>query len=152
MATTDGLAALCAIINELVAAYLQPTLSEVGLNQGTFELLSAIHATGGQAAQIEIARRLGITAPSLSEAVKLAVREGLVRQIADVEDARRKRLELTGKGRRAVARVLEAVQEAESHLIGGLDAVSLRTAQLTLKQAARSLAAAAQRAEEVHVS
>lgn len=152
MATTDGLAAICAIVNELVAAYLQPTLREVGLNQGTFEVLSAIHATGGQGAQIDIARRLGITAPSLSEAVKLAVRDGLVRQIADPSDARRKRLGLTGKGRRAVARVLEAVQEAERHLIQDVDPAALRSARATLKQAARSLAGAVQRAEEVSAS
>lgn len=46
----------------------------------------------------EIAESLGVSRPNITVLVNSLIRKGLVEQVADPEDRRRKRLRLTGKG------------------------------------------------------
>lgn len=117
-----------------------PELEKAGLTLSSFELLSAVHASGGKASQAEIARRLGITPPSLSEAVQFAARQGFVEQVADTEDRRLKRLRLTTSGRKAVHVVTVAIRETEESVLSQTDPGRLEEALKLLREVNRNLA------------
>jgi len=134
-----SLSVLAAGLAELVADYVGPALREAKINAGTFELLSALRAAGPNATQTSLARRLGITAPSLSEAVKAAVRKGLVKQVASGTDARSKHVQMTRKGEEALEAVLSAVRAAERTMVRGISATDLRQAQAILRVAVDNL-------------
>lgn len=132
----------CALLNELVAEYTQPALDAAKLTAGSFDLLAAIEAAGEPTTQINLARRLGVRAPTLSEAVSTAIRKGLVTQEPHPTDRRAKRLRLTAKGRRALGGVLAAVAEAEAHMIRGIPDSELAHMEDLLRRLARNLAGA----------
>ena len=128
------------LLCELLTAAMDPQLQEAGITLGTFELLSAVHASGGRATQVEIAKRLGITPPSLSESVKSATTRLLLEQHSDSEDARRKILKLTPKGRKAMLSIVKAVNNAEIRMVNGIDDSQLSTVIEVLARANRNLA------------
>ncbi len=69
------------------------------------QILAAL-ATSSQALSLkDVADRLGITAPTASEAVQALVRKELVRKGVVRADARRRRMFLTAKGRRVARQV-----------------------------------------------
>ena len=125
---------------ELVAQALQPTLDRLNISYGAFELLSAIRSAGDNANQAEIARRLGITAPSLTEAVRAAIGSGLIEQVPVATDARAKNLRLSPKGKAALAKILEEVNQTEQILVVGIEDRVLRSVLTVLKTANRNLA------------
>lgn len=106
---------------ELITAAMQPDLEKAELTLAGFELLSAVFAGGGKAAQADIAKRLGISPPSLSESVRVAVRKGFLVQTSIPGDARVKRLQLTPRGKSAVRSVMLAVNRTEVEILEGLD-------------------------------
>lgn len=128
------------LLCELLTAAMEPSLARSGLSLGTFELLSSIHASGNRATQIEIARRLGITPPSLSESVRSAVSRGLVEQHADSDDARRKILKLTPQGKKAMSAIVKGVNNAELEMIKGISEEQIYSAIETLTRVNRNLA------------
>jgi DNA-binding MarR family transcriptional regulator len=136
----DSLSGQAGLLVELLTAALQPDLEAAGLTLACFELLSAVHSDGGKSAQSDIARRLGISPPSLSEAVRMAVKRGLIIQIAVETDARVKQLKLTPKGRAAVRRVLDAVKRVETDMQGGLSSTEIGSAIDILARVNRNLA------------
>ncbi len=128
------------LLCELLTAAMEPKLDEAGLSLGTFELLSAIQGSGGRATQVEVARRLGITPPSLSESVRAAVSRGLVEQHADSDDGRRKILKLTPIGRKAMTSIVKGVNTAETRMIGEIGEDQISAAIETLIRVNRNLA------------
>ena len=136
----ESLSGQAGLLGELLTAAIEPRLVEVGISLGTFELLSAVHASGGRATQVEIARRLGITAPSLSESVKSATSRNLIEQHIDSDDGRRKILKLSPNGRKAMNSVVKAVNNAETRMIDGIDATSVADVVEILKIVNRNLA------------
>jgi len=136
----DSLAGQAGLLAELLTSAMDPKLEETGITLGTFELLSAIYASGGRATQVEIANRLGITPPSLSEAVKAATQKGLTEQHADADDARRKILKLTPKGKKAMQSIIKAVGQTETRMVEGIDPQELSDAIELLKRVNRNLA------------
>lgn len=137
---SDTLAGQAGLLVELLTASMGPELEKAGLTLSSFELLSAVHASGGKASQAEIARRLGITPPSLSEAVQFAARQGFVEQVADTEDRRLKRLRLTTSGRKAVHVVTVAIRETEESVLSQTDPGRLEEALKLLREVNRNLA------------
>lgn len=133
-----------AMLSELASAYIEPALKEQGMNLGTFELLSAVQAAKGQAKQTELAERLGITPPSLCEALKSAVKKGFVEQVASPTDQRAKMVRLTNKGSQALAFALQAIGQMEARLRSSLDAQRLKQCIDLLTEANRILAQAIQ--------
>ncbi len=117
----DSLSGQAGLLCELLTSAMEPKLQEAGISLGTFELLSAIYASGGRATQVEVARRLGITPPSLSEAVKAACSRELVEQHSDSDDARRKILKLTPRGKKAMQSIVKGVSFAETKMVEGID-------------------------------
>lgn len=136
----ETLSGQATLLGELIAQCIQPSLERLGISFSTFELLSAIHAAGSDLPQAEIARRLGITAPSLTEAVRGAVKADLVVQVPSPHDARSKSLQLTAKGGKVLQEILKGVNEAERTLVQGIQPQDLRLAVAVLKTANRNLA------------
>lgn len=147
-ATGDDLKATltgqAAILSELASAYIEPTLKQQGLNLGTFELLSAVQASKGQAKQNELAERLGITPPSLCEALKSAVKKGFVEQVASPTDQRAKIVRLTNKGSKALDFALLTINQMETRLRNSLDSQKLIESIRLLAEANKVLAMAIQ--------
>lgn len=136
----DTLSGQAGLLCELLTAAMEPKLAEAGVSLGAFELLSAIHGSGGRGTQIEIANRLGITPPSLSETVKSAVARGFVEQHTDSDDGRRKILKLTPAGRKAMQTIVKGVNTAEAQMVDGIDPVQLVSVVDVLRRVNRNLA------------
>jgi MarR family transcriptional regulator for hemolysin len=134
------LSAQAGLLGELLTAVMEPKLEETGLSLGTFELLSAVHASGGKATQVEVARRLGITPPSLSESVKSATAKSLIEQHADSDDGRRKILKLTPTGRNAMVSIVKGVNKAETRMVHGIEESQLTQVIEVLTKVNRNLA------------
>ena len=134
-----SLSAQASVLSELVAARFEPELVRAGINFSTFELLSAAHAADGKASQAELARRLGITAPSLCESIKQAVARELVEQRPYGRDRRVHRVQLTRKGGAVLRKVLIALAEIEDSLVAGLEPKRVEEAVALLQLAARNL-------------
>ncbi|MBS1716238.1 MAG: winged helix-turn-helix transcriptional regulator [Armatimonadetes bacterium] len=118
---------------------LDSTLSELGLTQSTFDLLSAINAAGENASQADVARRLSITPPSLSESVRNAVKLGLIEQIPSSIDARVKVIRLTFLGKEKLERVVHSLNKIEEKCVNGVNQLDLRVATKVLRQATNNL-------------
>ena len=67
-----------ALLTELLSNALEPSLRKFGLTPAVFDLLTAVHANEAGISQAELARRLRVSAPTLSEAVHSAVVKGLL--------------------------------------------------------------------------
>jgi MarR family transcriptional regulator for hemolysin len=144
----ESLSGQAGLLCELLTAAMEPKLADTGVSLGTFELLSAVHASGGKATQIEVARRLGITPPSLSESVKGATSRNLLEQHIDSDDGRRKILKLTITGRKAMQSIVKGVNNAESRMVDGIDAAQVAVVIDVLKKVNRNLARIVQEESE----
>lgn len=136
----DSLSAQAGLLTELLAAALEPELATANVSLATFDLLSAVRASGGKATQADVARRLGVTPPTLSESVKAAVGRGLLEQVADPDDGRLKRLRLTRKGGHTLDTILAGVARVDDAMLKGLSPEEVSLAKQVLRQAVRNLA------------
>jgi len=125
-------------LNELLAAAMEPALLANGLKPGTFDLLSTIHAAGPEATQAEIARRLGIKPPSLTESLQ-GLRK-FVDQVPSERDNRVKHLKLTVEGRKALTAAVKAIESISNAIVAGIDKEQVALAIEVLKKANRLLA------------
>lgn len=105
------------VANELVSSRLEDPFRKLGLTFGVFELLATIRSGRGTFSQAELARRLGISPPSLCEAVQTAQRKGFVRQVDSPTDRRSKRPVLTPAGESAISAALAEVRNLEADLV-----------------------------------
>lgn len=133
------------LLTQLVAEAIAPALAKGGLSSSTFALLSAISASDGRLTQAEVAKRLAVTPPTLSEAVKVGVKLGLLVQIPDTKDARVKRLELTAMGRSKAKEILKSLRQLEVEVLGSIDPLNLRVATDALHDASLNLSRLVQR-------
>lgn len=139
---TGTLVAQSALLSELVSEFLEPRFAKAGLDMGLFELLSSIHAAGPDASQAQVAKRLGITPPSFTEAIQSAASRGFVRQEPHASDKRVKRVVLTSKGGQALRAALKAVNLAEQTVVEQVRTEDLNVALNVLHTAIRNLARA----------
>lgn len=134
----DSLAAQVLLMSELLNAATEPALAAHGLKPMTFDLLSTIHSAGPNATQAEIARRLGIKPPSLTEALRGL--KHLIEQVPSETDSRVKHLRITDRGRTALAATVKAVEAVSKAITAGLDRDQLSQTIDVLKKANRLLA------------
>ena len=134
----DSLAAQVLLMGELLNAATEPALAVHGLKPATFDLLSTVHSAGPNATQAEIARRLGIKPPSLTEALRSV--KHLVEQVPSATDSRVKHLRITDRGRTALAATVKAVESVSKAITAGLDRDQLAQTTEVLKKANRLLA------------
>src|SRR4051812_5082147 len=88
----ETLSGQAAMLTELMTMTIEPACADAGISLGSFELLSAVRSSGARASQASIARRLGITPPSFTEALHAAVRQGIVEQVPHPRDSRAKKV------------------------------------------------------------
>lgn len=125
---------------ELVGRSVGPQVASAGISMATFDLISVIHASKEEETQANIARRLGVTPPTLSEAVRSAVKNGLVQQVSDPADARLKRLRLTPIGHKTLGDILGRINECETQMLEGISDHEIRVAKSVLWRITRNLA------------
>ena len=138
----ESLAAQAGLINELAMTAIEPTMRGEGLTPPMFGLLSAVKSAGPKAHQAELARRLGITPPTLTSAIQRAGAAGFLEQEAGKRDARTKVVKITPKGHAALRKVLRAVAELDVMMLKGIDSGDLATALDVLRKASMNLAVA----------
>ena len=134
----DTLTAQALVLNELLNAAMEPALAVQGLKAATFDLLNTIHSAGPDATQAEIARRLGIKPPSLTEALRGL--KHLIVQVPSESDNRVKNLQLTDHGRKALAATVKSVENISAAITAGIDKEQLSTTVEVLKKVNRLLA------------
>ena len=127
-----------ASLYELQSAWLEPRLEAIGVSWTAFQLLLTVAAAGENASQIEVARRLGVTAPTLSESVQAHVAKGLLRQVQTKKDRRIKVLTLTPKSQELMLEIRRLVAEAEAVMTRGLSESACRDLAKLLDQAAEN--------------
>jgi DNA-binding MarR family transcriptional regulator len=135
---SDSLTTQALRLSELLNAALAPVLAVQGLKPATFDLLSTVHAAGPDATQAEIAERLGIKPPSLTEALR-GVKD-LVEQVPSERDSRAKHLRLTAQGRKSLTATIKSVESISGAIAAGIDKGQLAIAIEVLKKANRLLA------------
>ena len=133
------------LLTQLVAEAMGPALEKAGLTTSAFALLSAISAGDGKLTQAEVAKRLAVTPPTLSEAVRVGVKAGLLIQSPDGKDARVKRLSLTPTGKNRVKEVLKSLRQMEAETMGQMNSEELKAATATLYEASLNLSRLVQR-------
>lgn len=123
-----------AALNEVQMAYLQPRLAEIGLNLNTFQLLAAIHAAGDEASQAEVARRLGVSAATLSESVQTHITKGWIVQTPSPTDRRVRLLTLTTQASERLRKVMRYLSDFEQRVASGIKPKELQTCLKVLDQ------------------
>lgn len=116
----EQIGARVAAIYELQSAWLEPRLREIGVNWTTFQLLTTVFTAGKKASQVEVARRLGVTAATLSESVYAHVQKGLLEQVSSKHDRRVKVLQLTEKSKALMRQIRKLVTESETVMTNGM--------------------------------
>lgn len=99
-----------------VTQRLKPT----GLSQSRWTALLYLSRIDGGLAQSDLARMLGIEAPTVTRLVKQLEDAGWVTRLAPPEDARVKLVRLTPKARRVVVRINAAIDELRAETVGRL--------------------------------
>lgn len=127
------------VVSDLIASFLSQRLGKHSLSPALFDLLSTVYTLKDRGSQVEVAERLGISAASTSEAVRLAAQKGLLDQAADGKDKRRKRLMLTPRGKQKLQAALEELHAADQALLEGLRADEVETAISVLRRAEQNL-------------
>lgn len=135
----DSLTGLASVLSELTASLVEPVLQRHGLGFGAFDLLSAVHAADGRETQTQIAARLGISPPSLTEAIQSAVKKGLIEQLVVATNQRARRVMITDKGRRILQECLDQVSQAETVATQGMSAAEVEQAKTLLQKATENL-------------
>lgn len=135
----DSLTGLASVLSELTASRVEPVLYKHGLGFGSFDLLSAVHAADGRETQTQIAARLGISPPSLTEAIQSAVRRGLIEQLVVANNQRARRVILTAKGQSILQECIDQISASEAIATSGLGAAELAQAIETLRRATQNL-------------
>jgi DNA-binding MarR family transcriptional regulator len=94
-----------------VAAYVEGALEECGLTSRQYRMLVAI--AHGPLSSAELAKRIGVTAPSVTSMVQGLVQRGAVSRTASARDQRRMWLNVTPEGVRLLE---EAERKTRSRL------------------------------------
>ena len=121
-----------AALHEMQSALLEPTLRAEELSWAAFQLLVTISGTGGTAAQVDVARDLGVTPATLSESVHSLVKRGLIEQVPGERDRRVKTLRLTSSAVHKLAMVRAAAAASEKAMVEGVPARDLEACSRVL--------------------
>lgn len=134
-----------ASVFEAQQAFLEPRLKPLGIGLQGFQLLACIHRAQGRSTQTVVASALGVSAPTLSEAVKNLAKLGLIEQRTSDSDRRSKVLRLTPDGLRVVEDIRRLAAQSEQLMCAGLDDKSVAVASQVLDRMRMNLEQALQR-------
>lgn len=133
-----------ASVFEAQQAFLEPRLRPLGIGFQGFQLLACIHRAQGRSTQSAVAAALGVSAPTLSEAVKNLAKLGLIEQRTSDTDRRSKVLRLTPDGLRVVEEIRRLAAQSERLMCAGLDEKSVAVASQVLDRMRMNLEQALQ--------
>lgn len=119
MAGHDILARI-AILHDAQSSAIEPRLRARGYRWATFQLLTTLYGHAKGLVQADVARRLAITPPTLTEAIQNHTRMGLVEQVEDKRDRRSKRILLTPAGKAAVKLMVRDIAAIENDMLKGI--------------------------------
>ena len=125
-------------VSHAVIHRLAPYVVEAGLAPSTFWPLHFLEI-GESRHPGELARRLGVTAPASTSCVDQLVRLGYVQRRTSEEDRRQVVLDVTPKGRRALARIWERFDTSLGEALEGLPPSEIATTARTLRAIAARL-------------
>lgn len=128
----SSLVPLIASLNECYWACFGPELKRLGWSLGTFQLLTAVHAAGANASQVEVAERLGITPATLSESVHALCQKGLLEQLNNPKDRRKRTLRLTPAATKPLNSLRATMSQVEKNMTQGLSESEIKTVQAIL--------------------
>jgi len=136
----SSLSGQAALLTELLSTALEPHLRKSGMTSATFDLLSAVHASEGGASQADLARRLRVSAPTLSEAVHAAEERGFLIASKSTSDKRLRVIQLTTVGKRAVEQAMRAVNLLEMQVVEEMEEREIKAAVSVLKRVNQRIA------------
>ena len=136
----QSLSGQAALLTELLSSALEPHLRKSGLTPATFDLLTAVHASENGTSQADLARRLRVSAPTLSEAVHAAEERGFLTASKSTSDKRLRVIKLTTVGQRAVDQALKALNLLEMQVVEELEDREVKAAVLVLKRVNQRIA------------
>jgi MarR family transcriptional regulator, transcriptional regulator for hemolysin len=99
---------------------LTQRLKPLGLSQSRWTALLYLSRVPGGLTQSELARMLGIEAPTLTRLLKQLEENGWITRSAPPEDGRIKMVQLTPKAKRVVVRINAAIAELRAQTVGKL--------------------------------
>jgi MarR family transcriptional regulator for hemolysin len=99
---------------------LAQRLKPLGLSSSKWTALLYLSRIPGGMTQSDLARLLGIEAPTLTRLVKQLEQAGWVTRHAPPEDARRKLVQLTPKAKRVVVRINAVITQLRAETVGRL--------------------------------
>lgn len=135
------------LLGDLARAYLMArrrfdkAMSEQGASLAQTKMLISILAENGTICASDLAERFGVTPRTITEAVDVLEREGLVRRTADPTDRRVKRLSLTAAGEQAVGATEPLRRALTSQILAELDGEERQTLQRLLRKLLQALSA-----------
>lgn len=132
------LAPRIAAIYELQASLLEPRLAELKLSWAGFQLLAAAAANEG-APQAELAERLGVSPPTISEAIGAQIKNGWLIREGSKGDRRAKVVKLTPEGKTLLQTVLKELKQLDKSMLQGIEDDKLKSAVETLDLAIENL-------------
>jgi MarR family transcriptional regulator, transcriptional regulator for hemolysin len=107
---------------------LDQRLKPLGLSQSKWRALLYISRVPGGINQTELARLLGIEAPTLTRTLKQLEEAGWIRRHTPPSDARYKLVHVTAKARKVIDQIDAAVQQLRAETVGRLDDVQASAA------------------------
>ncbi|MBL8049178.1 MAG: winged helix DNA-binding protein [Chthonomonas sp.] len=123
-----------AILHDAQSSAIEPKLRARGYRWATFQLLTTLYGHARGLVQAEVARRLAITPPTLTEAIQLHLRLGLIEQVDDRRDRRSKRVLLTPAGKAAVKLMVRDIGAIEEQMLKGITETELSVVARVLDQ------------------
>ncbi|HKJ72909.1 MAG TPA: MarR family transcriptional regulator [Alphaproteobacteria bacterium] len=111
---------------------LDEQLRPLGQSSARMETMSAIAHAPASSQQIELAKRLGVEAATVTRMLDSLEAEGLVERLADPSDRRAKHIKLTKTGEAALAEVTAVAERLRNHLLEGIAPSSIDKANAFL--------------------
>lgn len=102
-------------------AVLDYRLAPLGLTQTRWVTLYRLWRAGNGQSQCELARMIGVEAPSLVRTLDQLAQQGLVERRPCGEDRRTKRIHLTDKAMPLINQIVEIVDQARQEMLSGLN-------------------------------
>jgi DNA-binding MarR family transcriptional regulator len=117
----------------------------MGVSWATFQLLTAVSNAGAAASQVEVARRLGVTAATLSESVQSHMDKELLARTRSEKDKRVKILTLTPKSKEIMSKIRDLVFESDEMMSRGILPNEMTAAKKVLDRVMQNLESALDR-------
>ncbi|MBV7329026.1 MarR family transcriptional regulator [Chloroflexi bacterium TSY] len=132
----SNLRATTRAVSQLYDEYMKPT----GLRTTQCMVLANI-GVRGKSTVTELAEAMMMDQTSMTRALNILKKEGMIKSVADEEDQRRRLITLTAEGERTLAMALDLRAQAQAKMIDGLgpegvsDAIEMLSKMTAVSQA-----------------